>query len=35
METIKTYLENMFMHLPKNREALHAKEELLKKNFLI
>lgn len=29
METIKTYLENMFMHLPKNREALHAKEELL------
>ncbi len=29
METIKTYLENMFMHLPKNREALQAKEELL------
>lgn len=29
METIKTYLENMFMNLPKNREVLHAKEELL------
>jgi hypothetical protein len=29
METIKTYLENMFLNLPKNREVLHAKEELL------
>jgi len=29
METIKTYLENMFLNLPKNREVLHAKDELL------
>ena len=29
METIRTYLENMFMTLPKNRDVLRAKEELL------
>lgn len=29
METIKTYLENMFLNLPKSREVLHAKDELL------
>lgn len=29
METIKTYLDNMFLPLPKSREVLSAKEELL------
>lgn len=29
METIKTYLENMFSHLPATPEVLRAKEELL------
>lgn len=29
MGTIRTYLENMFMNLPKSREVLKAKEELL------
>lgn len=28
METIKTYLENMFMSLPRSEEVLRAKEEL-------
>lgn len=28
METIKTYLDNMFQHLPKTQEILRAKEEL-------
>ena len=29
MDTIRTYLENMFLHLPKNPEVRRAKEELL------
>lgn len=29
METIKNYLENMFMNLPKSKKVLQAKEELL------
>lgn len=29
METIRTYIDNMFMTLPQNKEVLHAKEELL------
>lgn len=28
METILSYLENMFLHLPHTPEALRAKEEL-------
>jgi len=28
METIKIYLENMFMTLPRSSEVLRAKEEL-------
>lgn len=29
METIRTYLDNMFLHLPKNEKVRRAKEELL------
>lgn len=29
MEAIKSYLENMFLHLPKSPEVMRAKEELL------
>ena len=28
MDAIKSYLENMFLHLPKTNEVLRAKEEL-------
>ena len=28
METILSYLENMFLHLPRTSEVLRAKEEL-------
>ena len=28
MDAIKSYLENMFLHLPKTAEVLRAKEEL-------
>ena len=28
MEAIKSYLENMFLHLPKTAEVMRAKEEL-------
>ena len=29
MDAIKSYLENMFLHLPKSPEVMRAKEELL------
>lgn len=29
METIKIYLENMFMNLPENGQVIKAKQELL------